>query len=178
MPMENFDLKDFEYFSETDMPLLVLGTDININFPRKYIPKQKFKFKKIAHQTAGHACNQHYIFGLILEPKPEVKKAMIDICEDWLDSDAGVFGVPLNEILKYRQQLNSTLKVDCNSTYPDFEEGIYPIDYSRENLEKLSRNIKSIPEKLDDMLKWEKELYRIAGCIGRWQLFILGPNCD
>lgn len=177
MPLDEF-IKEFEYLSDLEIPSLVLGIDIHRDFPRKYNPKHKFKFKKIAHQTAGHACNQHYVFGLVLDPKPSVKKAMIEISEDWLDSDAGVFGVSLIEILKYREQLNSKLKVDCNRDYQDFEEGIYPIDYSRENLRKLVKSIGDIPEQLDDMLKWDSTLDKIAGSIGRWQIFILGPNCD
>jgi len=178
MPLDKFDLNDFKYISEKEMPLLVLGIDIHRDYPRKYNPKYKFKFKKIAHQTSGHACNQHYIFGLTIDPKPSVKKSMVEISEDWLDSDAGVFGVSLTEILRYREQLNSKLKVDCNRDYKDFEEGIYPIDYSRETLIRISSSVGNIPENPDDMIKWDSGLGRIAGSIGRWQIFILGPNCD
>ncbi len=34
------------------------------------------------------------------------------------------------------------------------------------------------PADLDELIEWEGDSNRTAGCIRRWQLFILGENCD
>ncbi|MEK6861284.1 MAG: hypothetical protein AABY07_04900, partial [Nanoarchaeota archaeon] len=95
----------------------------------------------------------------------------------WLDSDCGLFSVvSLEEILEYRGQLNKLLDVDCDLSYKDFEEGIYPIDCSVENIRKLV--LEEVPNHLDELIKWEHEFEKVGGCVNRWNLYILGHNCD
>lgn len=177
MNSENFNLGTFKYIDEKELPVIVLGISIQVEYPRKFIAKKDFYFKKIVHQTSGHACNQHYIYGVVLTPKNNiVKNAIKAISDEWLDSDMGCFGVTLSETLKYREQINKTLGVDCNASFQSLEEAFYPIDYSKENLERLSS--KKIPDNLDDMLEWKDNMDRVFGCINRWGIYILGENCD
>lgn len=101
------------------------------------------------------------------------------LSDAWLESDAGCFGVPLDEVLKYREQLKALfgLGVDCNQSYQDFEEGIYPIDCSPEALKALCED--DLPEELDDLIEFgDNKFARFCGFVGRWSLFVLGENCD
>jgi hypothetical protein len=176
MKREDFKYLDLDY----DMPLprLVLGIQAfedNGQF-REYRFKPVRRFLPIAHQTAGHACYQHYLYGTILTPREHVAAAMQAINGHWLETDCGCFAVSLDEVLEYRSQLQSLLQADCNLSYRDFEEGIYPIDYTPQTLSSLQTD--EFPADLDELIDWESDLDRAVGCIGRWQLFILGENCD
>lgn len=168
--MENIDREQFKYFNDLDLPLLVLSTNHNYNF------NNKKEWIKIAHQTAGIACHNHYFYGTIIEPKKYVKKVMKDISDYWYESNAGLFGSSLDEILIYRNQLNEKLDVDCNNSYKSFEEGLYPIDCTIENIQKLSRY--NFTSDLDSLIKFDKKVDRFFGSINRFNLYIIGENSD
>ena len=169
----------FEYFEDSELPKLVLGIK-SLFLPGDFLKEESFSKERewlhISHQTAGHSCHQHYIFGTILTPTPKTHIAMFNLSKMWLDSDVGMFGVSLNEILTYRSDIQNLLNVDCNISYKDFEEGIYPIDCSTKNINMLTTDI--LPENLDDLLTFENPKYKSFGCINRWNLWILGENCD
>lgn len=172
---QEIDTSKYEYIPDKELPLLVLGIYVYHKYNERYKMVSR-EWKKIAHQTAGNACHAHYIIGTILEPKPELKSKIEMINDCWLDSNCGVFGVSLDEILKYRQQLKDLFGVDCNSSYDKFEEGIYPIDCDKECLEAMTDE--ELPENLDTFIDFEKPSDKMLGCINRWDLFILGKNCD
>jgi len=171
-------LKEYNFpeFMKLELPMLVLGIVVNHDFPLDYKATKDWNFLKLQHQTSGHACNRVYVYGLPLTPREPVKIKLIS--DGWLDSDMGCFGKPLDEVLKYREQIKVLFDVDCNYTYEHLEEGIYPIDYSRENLDKMATHIDGIPENPDELLVWESKLSALFGCINRWHIFILGENCD
>jgi hypothetical protein len=159
-----------EYIDEKSLPILVLATESDYDFA----PGRSWRY--IAHQTAGLACHQIYLLATILTPKGGVAEKMNQISERWLDSNCGALGTSLDEILEYRSQLNSLLGVDCDNSYRGFEEAIYPIDCTAQNLAKLTDEI--LPQNLDDLVVWPSDSDRYLGFIGRWKLYILGGNSD
>ncbi|MBI4981514.1 hypothetical protein HZC30_08245 [Candidatus Woesearchaeota archaeon] len=159
---------DCQYLNEAELPALVLAVPQKCDFKGKRI------WQGIAHQTAGHGCHQHYMYGTILKPRPELVDKLQQITQHWLESDCGMGGsATLDEVVEYRKQLQEWLGVDCNTSYPDFEEGIYPIDCNAENLRKLSGE--KFPKNLNDFIKREKREFPY---LVHWQLYILGENCD
>ena len=172
---------DFEHLDHTSFPVLVLGIKyhnwmIKDNYEQKYTFRQGREWKTIAHQTAGHACHQHYMIGTILKPKNvDILQSMNELTSHWLNSDCGVFGVGLEDINLYERQLQRHFGLTCNFSYRDFEEGIYPIDCTPEALKKMAEDP---PSYLDGEIIWENDLDKIAGSINRWRLWILGKNCD
>lgn len=156
------DCKNFSYFKEEDLPILVLGVPYKFQFTKER------KFIKIAHQTAGILCHQRYIVGTVLKPKPKVLEAMKFISDFWLEKES-IFGFGLNEIFEYRKQLNAKLGVDCDNSFRDFEEGIYPIDVTKASLKKLTT------EKIDDPSKFIAKKYILWP---NWKLYIIGKNSD
>jgi hypothetical protein len=175
----------FKFNDELDLrlPLLVLAVKCPPEWGSKSLegsPRYQFKpgreFINLQHQTSGHACNQVYMQATLLKPREPVKIQMLS--DAWLDSDAGCFGVPLDEVLKYREQLKALfgLGVDCNHSYQDFEEGIYPIDCSPEAIKALCED--DLPEELDDLIEFGDNNFARLCVYIRWSLFVLGENCD
>jgi len=168
---------EFTYLDETYLPVLVLGVraypDAGWWKPYKFLPGREWLH--IAHQTGGYACNQFHFQGTLLKPKSvEVLQAMNRIARHWLDSCVGMWGQQLDPVLEYRRQLNEWLDVDCNYSFPMFEEGLYPIDIEH----RLKLSDEEFPKDLDDQIEWEHDLQRIAGAFNRWGLWVFGPNCD
>lgn len=154
-----------------NLPVLVLA----IKYPHRF--KKTRRWLKIAHQTAGHGCHQHYFFGTILKPRKQTLDKIKEINDSWLETDAGCLSYPsLDDLLKYRNQLKTLLGVDCNYSYADFEEAIYPVDCTEENLTKLTSE--KLPKNLDNLISWNNKIEKLLGCFGRWNLYILGENCD
>ncbi len=160
---------DCQYLEESQLPALVLAV------PQKYDFKKGRAWQGIVHQTAGHGCHQHYMYGTLIKPRSKLMSKIQQITQHWLDSDCGMGGgVALDEILEYRKQLQEELEVDCNHSYLDLEEGIYPIDCTIKNLRKLSAE--KFPKELDSLIKWNKDgpyFHPVD-----WRLYILGENCD
>ena len=163
-----------------------LNTDYGIALPQlvlavNYYDADKIKFAtdrkwlRIAHQTAGHGCHQHYLVGTILTMTPLAKELARILNMTWLESDCGVFGVSMNELENYRTQLRG-YGLDCNFAYPKFEEAIYPVDCTGDALQKLAKD--KLPKDLDTLIEFEGGIDKMCGMIGRWELFILGENCD
>jgi hypothetical protein len=172
MKPRKFDRKNFNYLDV--LPQLVLAVKVYHEYDLEY--KFKEEFKPIAHQTAGIACHQHYMYGTLLKPKKEALESMVKMSDHWLDSNSGAFCCSLDEILEYRKQLQDWFGLDCNISYANFEEGIYPIDCSAKALATLQTE--NFPEELDDLIEWEDDFDRVCGSVHRWSIFILGENCD
>ena len=173
-----FNYDDYNYFKDSNLPKLILGIKINSTHPHQedYKFRQDKEWGKIAHQTSGHACHTHYFIGTILTPKSELINKIKDICDEYLDSGIGCFGVNIHELNSYVDLLKNKLDVHCDWSYKDFEEGLYPIDYTKENLAKLSNDI--FPDDVDDLIEWENPFKKSIGCIHRWGIWVLGQNCD
>lgn len=178
--VNNSDWEWAEDIEGETMPILVLGMKCHEWEIEKGKTKYNFndgrKWRKIEHQTAGNACHHHYILGTIIEPKSNVFKNMVELSGKWIGTNCGVFGVSLNTVLEYREDLKNLFDVDCNGCYDNFEEAIYPIDCTRENLKNMTDTV--FPEDLNNLISWEDELSKFCGCVGRWNLWILGANSD
>ena len=165
-------------FLTMPQPVLLLG--IEVTAETLSLHQHQFKPGRIwlyvQHQTCGHACHQRYFIGVRLSPRPEKLAAIQKLCDHWLDSDAGVWGVGLDELLVYRQQLRDWLGVDCAdaATYRNFEEAWYPVDVKFATVLATDE----LPADLDDLIEWRDGLAKFAGCFSRWKLIVLGENGD
>lgn len=166
---------EFEWLEELNEdesaePWLVLALDGD----RDYNFAPGLNWQHINHQTAGTACHHWKLHAVRLVPKDDTVRAwMRRIADHWFAN--GWLRVSLDELVAYRKQLRE-MGCDCNLSYPDFEEAIYPIDCTKEALTKLCSE--SLPDDLDTLVIWKNPIDKMCGMIGRWKLFILGPNSD
>ena len=172
-----FFLKDFtkeqkekcRFIEDDELPMLVLTLD-------KYAPMKKHKDRKwesIMHQSGGISCHHHYLQAWKLNPQPKIEANIFRLNNYWeRHGCCSLGGVPMDEILTYRHQLQTWFGVDCNWSYRNFEEGLYPIDITDENLKKMCTN--EIPKNHSDMIfSYGKTVVPI---IGLFNLYILGNN--
>jgi len=150
----------------------------------------RLRLLPLRHQTAGIGCHHHDLWAIPLEPRPEATVGLYRLEKFRYGSNAGAFGISLDELKVYREQLRTWLGVDGTWSYRYFEEGIYPIDATAEHLQRLTSQ--ELPRDLDELLEWtrpgdpedpkERErvvaLRRLCGWVGRWTLFVLGENSD
>ena len=72
--------------------------------------------------------------------------------------------------------LNDKLGVDCNWSYEDLAEAIYPIDCTVDNLRKIC--VDEIPDNLESLIEFDNDMSSVFGIVNRWKLYIIGENCD
>ena len=177
--MSDIDLKEFKYLEDYDLevPSLVLAVVAKRgDYKIDYEFKDGRKFFKLVHQCSGLACNHLYIYATMLEPTDVSVKIMKRLDRMYLDSNLGVLGNPsIDELVEYRDFLKD-FGLDCNYSYSDFMEAVYPIDLSAESLKIVCKD--QLPEDLDDLIDFKDNWHKFCGIIGRWNLFILGNNCD
>lgn len=188
----------FQYPDELgfELPMLILAvraqpSDGVVGYPLRDPWRARLGMERLMplrHQTAGHGCHHHDLWALPLQPRSETAVAMFRLDKQWYGSNAGVFGVSLDELLLYREQLNGWLGVDCNRSYRDFEEAIYPIDPSADGLRTLT--VSDLPDDLDDLVEWTRPedpphdrerraaLRRLLGFVHRWTVYVLAENSD
>lgn len=169
-------MDEFKYIQKDFEPLLVLGIKMDPNNIEHYKFKPGKNFINIAHQTGGLSCHQHYMVGIVLKPKWHILVNMQSLVNKWLDTNVGVFGAQLNDVVEYREDLKRFFQMDCNESYTDFQEAIYPIDCTHDNLRQLTDD--TLPDHLDDLIQFEDAFQSFVGSVNRWNLYILGPNCD
>lgn len=151
-----------------DLPVLVLAVHNEYQFERGRT------WLHIAHQTGGNACHQRYMVGTILKPREKVGNGIIKLDKQFYKSNTGFIIEPsLEEINRYSSWLNNLLKVDCNTSFRELEEAIYPVDCTSENVKQLTSE--RLPQDLDDLIRLKKEERPL---INRWHLYILGRNSD
>ncbi|MBD3249637.1 hypothetical protein GF336_06345 [Candidatus Woesearchaeota archaeon] len=159
------------YIADSDLPKLVLAVHDSYNF------RKKEDWKYVVHQTAGHGCHNIYMLAREIRPRKNIKEKIQEISDTWLDSCWGMSRSPmLDDLLEYRKQLNNLLGVDCSFSYNRLEEGIYPIDCDEKSIKKLTSE--KLPKDLDNLIGWKDNLEKCMGIIGRWNIYILGENCD
>ena len=160
------------------LPLLFLGLKVGCD---RDLEEVKFKrgrrAHKLSHQTAGLGCNHFYLHGTVLTPRnDDVMRRMRMLSDKWLDSNAGSFGDDLDSVNEYRRDIRVLFGVDCNRSFQDFEEAIYPIDCSGKNISKMASD--ELPEDLDSLLRFRDGWWKVAGILNRWHLYVLGENGD
>jgi hypothetical protein len=169
---KQLDIEQFKYLDQLGLPFpqLVLGIKVPQDAFNEEYGWREIRFKpgrrwvKIAHQTCGVFCRQHYYIGTILTPSERLK------------TNLHLFHWPLPEgldgLTKYRENLQVALQADCNDCYKNLEEAHYPIDVKFAT--KLA--IDAPPCELDELIDWESGLERARGAMGRWNLVVLGNN--
>lgn len=178
-------LEDFHYADQLGLalPQLVLAIEI----PKRGFEEdaRTYQFKlgrtwlKLAHQSAGHACHQHYLLATVLTPKTvKVAQGISALDRKWLDSQAGCWGVPLSGVLDYEADLKRLLGAGCNTSYRSFEEGFFPLDTEFLSAVAAEADLASLPKDLDDLIEWRTGFERVGGSVGRWKLIVLGENSD
>lgn len=164
-----------EHFHEFLAPRLVLAIK-DLGYEQRFTFNERREWHRIVHQTGGLGCNHVRMWCTFLTPKPNIVPILSEINDAWLDSCVGAFTVQLDDVLKYRALINEKLGVDCNGSYEDFEEAIYPIDCSIQTIRALCED--ELPDRLDDLLQFDNSFSTMLGIANRWKLFILGENCD
>lgn len=135
----------------------------------------------IRHQCAGNACRQRDIMGTVLTPRGTVAMGLAQLAARWEGSLCGMWNLRLEDVVRYQGDLQA-LGLDCEEEFSDLLEGYYPIDMP-ESLTDIIED--DLPDDLDEMIAWENPpnssrgaLERLFGAFRRWQLVLLGPNCD
>jgi len=167
--------RDFKYHTDhgLDLPLLVLAINHRDGREPPRFAKGR-EFIRLAHQTAGMICNQHYLFATVLAPRPMFRLLMLELNNRWLDTSTSS-PAPLDSVLEYRESLKGQ-GLDCDDCYHEFEEGFYPIHLDRKALAKVCSD--RLPRELDELLILDKKDKWMLGVFGYWRLYVLGANCD
>jgi hypothetical protein len=169
------DGRSYGYLAPVSLPMLVLAIREHAGYPHDWNFREPERWSRVVHQTAGHACHQHYMWAMELEPNRAARTLMAELNHDVRLENLGLFGVPLDEVLYYRGRIQE-FGLDCNGSYPDLEEAIYPIDCSVEVVRQVSDT--PVPDDLDELIAWRDNRERLPGSIGRWRLYILTQNSD
>lgn len=152
-------------------PILVLATRLN----RK--PVSSPPWHVIQHQTAGTYCNHHRMWAMRLTPTDATFAGMLKLEEHWFRSNAG-WGPTLDEVIAYRASLHRIFGdgFDCNRSYQNFNEAIYPIDCSIELLERICTD--TLPPRFGDFFDDALSIAPALGSYERAELYVLGANSD
>ncbi len=153
-------------------PVLVLAVT--------YPPRGKFTrpMVDISHQCGGIACHHMSMTVLPLTPNPMILAGMQLLEREWYDTCMGALGTSLEDVLLYRSQLKSLIHADadCNMSYRDLQEAVYTIDLDMRVIRELCED--ELPDDLDDLIKFDTDMSRVLGMVGRWKCYILAENSD
>lgn len=176
-----YGLHDRFRYLDSSEPSIVYGCRVNrycLDAPDDYGTPLSWTFKpgrvwkNIVHQYGGVACLQFYVIGTVLEPHKEVSKKIKELDEKWSNTDGNV--TSFDNVISYRMDIIDLFGVDCNNSYRDFNEALYPIDMdpSRpgDTINRFS--------KAHDLHCWPHELLEKGTDSNGWGLWILGRNSD
>lgn len=159
-----------DYLTDDLIPSLFVG----------YLADTKYKFKddlgkNISHQTAGYACNQIKLHGILLESDNPI---VTRLSRNYIDSCISRY--PSLETLN---SYNAFLKghgLSCENDYDYFQEAFYPIDLI--HFETLTGMTAS--EFVSSYMVATEESSSIFKLMEPWWmessliLAVLGDNCD
>jgi len=149
------------------------GTN-SFELSKYYRFKDPKKWKPYLHQTCGLGCGQVAFWGMELKPKGIWLEALMKVIEEkYFESSSGLFNNSLESLNEYEQMLNKH-GLSANVSYVDFQEGVYPIDISL--IHEVTKT--KLPKDLENLLIFNKEVYKIFGCMNRWDLWIVTENSD
>ncbi len=131
---------------------------------------------RIQHQTAGVCCHQRVFWATRLAPKDGALTGMQKIEARWFGTNLGR-GPWLSAVAEYEASIRNLFgdDVTCNRSYDLLEEGIYPIDLTRNALARLT---------VDALSDFPNDAHAIASHLwifdqgGTLRLPILGANSD
>ena len=172
--------RELEMLANSERELIVAEGKPVLVLALSHPPRGQFKRPMVSvyHQCGGLSCNHMTMVAMPLTPRPMMLAAMQLIEKHWFDSGMGVFRTSLDEILFYRSQLKALVHpdADCNSSYGDLQEAVYPIDVDMRVLRELCED--ELPDNLDDLIQFDSDMHRAMGMIGRWKCYILAENSD
>jgi hypothetical protein len=129
------------------------------------------------HQSAGIACHHPYFLGKAYQLNDKGEALEQELSEKWFDTSLGAFGVSLSELVEYRDVLKRhDDKLNCESSYTELEEAVYPLDFDHENINSLI--VGEVEKDPDELVLWKPKLEQVLGCIGRWGAWIITENSD
>ena len=168
-----------------DKPRLLLGYRLtwqDAQAPRESSPlsypvKPERTWLKLDHQTAEVGCHHVYLYVTELEPKPHVLPILKELAEHYHGA-LGWEPPSLDEANAYRAVLQAKLEVDCNRSYVELEEALYPIDPSKEHLARLSSDL---PDEPGDLSDWDNApsapLFRLRVGL-HLRFYLIAENSD
>jgi len=172
--------REFEMLAGSGTELIVAEGKPVLVLALSHPPRGQLKrpMTSVYHQCGGISCNHMTMLALPLTPRPRMLAAMQLIEKHWFDSCMGVFRTTLDEIMIYRSQLKTLVHpdADCNDTYSDLQEAVYPIDVDMRVIRELCED--DLPDNLDDLIQFDSDLQRALGMVGRWKCYILTENSD
>lgn len=171
-----FDIEKYQYLESNELPCLVLAIKQNPQYPHEYNFRNN-DFEFIAHQCGGLGCSQMYFQAKKLQINPIYHSQLRIIENHFSNSNVGVFGVTLTEIFEYQNFLTKIPHADCDLTFSDFKEAIYPIDLTQEVINELTTEKIDI-NKLDDLIIFDNDIDKMCGFINRFKLYYLTQNSD
>ncbi|WP_019588429.1 hypothetical protein [Deinococcus apachensis] len=130
----------------------------------------------VRHQAGGLHCAQVELLATELTPRPEREAGLRQLADLFADSNLSGWGTTIDDLVQYREALRERVGVDCNLSYRDFREAIYPVDVTPRHLRHLTAD--RLPERLDDLLEVDNPVILALGMVNRWRLWIIAENSD
>ncbi len=158
-------------------PRLVLGIRITI-FENIYLsrtsgqPKPGRVWMYLIHHAGGKEQQTHMFFVTELHPQAQVEAKLKALAEHLMTHPLGGGPMGLDQLVEYQTRLREYLGVDCQHSYADLLEGIYPIDPTPAHLARLVED--ELPAELDALV--EGEGTRKSSPLGSWGLWMLSAN--
>ncbi len=154
-----------------EFPQLVFATQqLNLNL----VPDREWL--SLTHKV-GPDGKQYHLLATILAPKNDaILEGMQQLTDKWFRSR--IQHPTLEQANEYTTDLSKLLgkRVISNYAYIDLAEGIYPVDCERHALGRLTFD--KLPQDFNELVDWtgKSPFDKMCGCLGRWELFILGEN--
>lgn len=160
-------------------PRLVLGiraTVVEVHTLRRSFgqPKPSREWLRLIHQAGGSQRQPHLFWVTQLRPRAQTQTGLKKLAQYYAAHPLGGGPMRLEQLLHYQTQLQEYLGVECNRSYADLVEGIYPIDLTPEHLLHLAED--ELPTNLDELLE-RGETYRSAN-LERWGLWGLTSSSE
>lgn len=130
----------------------------------------------VRHQAGGVHCAQVELLATEIVPHPEREDGLRALAEQFGETHLSGWGITLDDLVRYRSELQKLVGVDCALSYRDFREAVYPVDVSPHHLRHLT--VETLPERLDDLLEFDPPFTRALGILNRWHLWIISANSD
>jgi hypothetical protein len=127
----------------------------------------------LVHQTGGYLCEQTGMIATRLEPRRSILPKLESIARDNFFADSGRFDradLLASRIVSYFTALKA-IDLDCECTWRNLTEGLYPIDATPENLNRITEN----PPDLDSIAFWDHPRARYSD---EPAIFFLAENSD
>lgn len=95
------------------------------------------RWKKVKLTTGGNSKNHKILECVSLKINKAFKFRIAELVKAYKGCNLSTNNILLNDIIEYRSNLQEILNLDCNESFNDIEEGVYPIDCSAETLHLL-----------------------------------------